>query len=187
MGKCVTPPWTPEEDKFLADNIKTAESIKALLEMHNKQFPVQRTYLAVKKRLHRFGLKNGKVPVKGCVARNSSPIGHIIKDCHGRLWIKVKSSPTGRKMNCTKQIRINHVRLDRYNWEKENPPLKDGEWLYHLDGNQENCDISNLRVVNRYIHSCMTLDKLHKMESADIQNCAIDYEYLKSAIKETKK
>ena len=187
MDKCVKL-YSPEEDQFLKDNI-TGKSYAELTRLFNERFGMNRTVSSIKTRCIKnlrliTGIGKGGRQ-KGCTANNASPIGHIIKDQHGRLWIKIKTELVGKKIRYPSVRRkTNYKRLDAYIWEQENPPLKKGEFLYHLDGDAANCDISNLRLVNHNINGRLTIDRMQHMESAEIQNCAIDYEYLKFAIKE---
>lgn len=176
-------PWTPEEEDFLRENI-AGHSFGELAVMHNKIFKTQRTAYACQNKATKLGLVNGRDTRQknGEIGLRAAPIGHISRNRHGDLIIKVNNNYIGYG----DREKENYMRLDAYNWEKaNNRPLKKGEWFHHIDGNRDNCDVSNLRIISKRIQGGLQLDGFMKIKDPELRNLAIDYEELKFAVKDT--
>lgn len=178
-------PWTAEEEQFLRDNVKGI-SFKELSEKHNKVFKQQRSEYACQNKATKLGLVNGRDTKvqKGSVALRALPIGSVIKGKHGDLYVKISNDYIGsEKRNDSLK---NYKRLAVVNWEKEHPPLdkSKGESLLFLDGNRENCDISNLRMVTKRIRGGLQYDEFLDLSHPDLMNAAVDYEFLKYELKD---
>ena len=98
------------------------------------------------------GRKGAGVINSGCFAEghksfNEVPIGTITRrigrDKREWLWIKVRDSEDANN---------NFELLHRYVWEQAHGEIPDTHVVIFLDGNHENCELSNLRLVSKGIH-----------------------------------
>ena len=182
--------WTEEELQFIRDNAKGI-SFKELSELHNERFPVKRTEFACQRMATRLGVVNGRdEKIKPNVpAKYRKGIGSVITDSNGDIWVKVRDEFVGSKdkrRNGNDYLK-NYKRLSHINWEKENPPLKDGEKLMFLDGDHSNCDVSNLVLVTDSIIADMMRNKFHGIEDPQLKQCAIDVSKLNVELYECRK
>lgn len=73
---------------------------------------------------------------KGNIPHNCAPVGTIVKRGDGYLQKKI-ANPN--------KWRLLHLLV----WEEHNGPVPPGMCLAFRDGNRENCDINNLRLIHR--------------------------------------
>lgn len=93
---------------------------------------------------------------KGSKPLTEKPLGTITRSQDGYLWIKLSS--IGRR-RCD-----NWMQLQRYVWEFHNGPIPEGMLVVFLDGDKDNCDISNLALVTRREHLQLTHSRLRSTE-----------------------
>ena len=155
--------YSKEEEQFLKDNVKGI-SLKELTEKFNKQFNFNLSESAIESRKNKLGLhsgivggqfQKGHVPFnkgtkglikpnktsfkKGNIPANHKPIGseRISKD--GYIEIKIQDG----------QLNKNWQLKHRYIYEKEYGPIPDGSNIILLDGNRQNLELSNLKLVSK--------------------------------------
>ena len=155
--------YSKEEEQFLKDNVKGI-SLKELTEKFNKQFNFNLSESAIESRKNKLGLhsgivggqfQKGHVPFnkgtkglikpnktsfkKGNIPANHKPIGseRISKD--GYIEIKIQDG----------QLNKNWQLKHRYIYEKEYGPIPDGYNIIFLDGDRQNLELSNLKLVSK--------------------------------------
>mgnify|MGYP003658279886 FL=1 len=84
-------------------------------------------------------------------------------------------------------------RLDRFNWECEHGPLKDGYFLHHKDGDYLNCEVDNLELKKNGYGLLWTTEKLdyikkniHKKDKELAKYFGVRLNQLRSARKTNK-
>jgi len=114
---------------------------------------------------------------KGHVPVNLMPVGTIVKSSYG--YMLRKKSDKGTQWERWEL-------LHRAVWEENNGPIPDGYVLIFLDGNRENCDISNLALVSQAESQMMTCKKL-RFEDPDCTAVGIQIAKLKIKMKKLEK
>lgn len=172
-GRCKQ--WTEEEIAYLSEITpgRSHKEIHALME-ERYGFTLQQVKTAIK----RYGFNTGRTGrfEKGHVSHNKGKKGYcapgaekghfkkgniplnrreigderVSKD--GYIYVKIQD---GHKNNNWK---MKHV----INWEKEHGPVPEGHCLIFLDGDKENCEISNLELISRAENVRMNKNKLFK-------------------------
>ena len=159
--------YSEEEDKFLIDNVKGI-SLKELRDQFNKKFGYNLSESAIANRKNKLGLSSGikggqfqkgSVPFnkgkkqkdymseeainktkntrfqKGNIPHNHRPVGSERTTVDGYIEVKV-AEPNKWK---TKAVVI---------YEEEYGKIPKGHKVIYLDGNRQNLDISNLKVIS---------------------------------------
>lgn len=113
----------------------------------------------------------------GNVPHNTAKIGTVLKKSDGYLWRKISDGN-----GFSKNWRQEHI----LRWEEENGPVPEGHCLIFLDGNRENVELSNLRLVTRGELASMIRLKL-RSEDPEITETGILIAKLCTAIYRKKK
>lgn len=113
---------------------------------------------------------------KGNIPWTRKPVGTITRSKDGYLWIKFRENQDGTGRDGWEQ-------LQRYIWRQHNGPIPEGSMVIFLDGNKENCDISNLAVVTKAEHIEMMRSGL-RFEDADLTETGVTIAKLKVKTRE---
>ncbi|MBD3611008.1 MAG: HNH endonuclease [Hydrogenovibrio crunogenus] len=160
MGSNQHKPYTKDQIKFLRDNYSKMSG-KKLTAAFNENFKSNRTVGAITGTCKREGIKSGRngqfakgtqpwnTGTKGVCKANSGsftgnsrpdnkvPIGHQRVDAkNGYIWEKVEHP---------NKFRLKHQLV----WEEQNGKIPDGMVLWFIDGNRQNCVISNLELIKK--------------------------------------
>lgn len=114
---------------------------------------------------------------KGHKPHNLKKQGTISKTTDGYLIIKVQNK--GKQNERWKM-------LHRYIWEKENGEIPQGKMLTFLDGDKENCNISNLTLIDNEINLELQRRKL-RTQSAEITKTGIKVAELAQVVRKRRK
>lgn len=160
--------YPPKVRKFIEDHIQGRE-LHELVESINDKFDTEYTYSQIRAYCKNNGLKNGvntrikpgNIPPnkgkkgirtpgsekgwfkKGGKPHNTVPIGtEVVRPSNGYVWVKIKEPNIWRMKHLVE-------------WEKVHGKLPSGKMLLFLDGNKENTDLSNLKMVDRAINIIM--------------------------------
>lgn len=114
---------------------------------------------------------------KGDKPHNFKEKGTISKTTDGYLIIKVKTE--GKQRECWEL-------LHRYVWEKANGEIPAGKMVTFLDGDKENCDISNLALIDNEINLELHRRKL-RTQYAEITKTGIKVAELVQAVRKRRK
>jgi len=138
--------WTDDMDKYLLDNYQNMFYSQLAEDMSDK-FGIKLSMDSVFGRIRNLREKEGRtqIPKKPPVATNTKPIGTEIVNS-GYIWIKLSDIPVN---DSTKNWRENWVTKHRYIWEQANGSIPEDHCIIFLDGNKQNCELSNLRCVPR--------------------------------------
>lgn len=150
--------YTPEEDKWLADNLNQY-TYPQLTELFNEKFGTN--IKSVSDRcIKRLGLhkevNRGSIPKGVRINANTRPIGAESFD--GKvLWIKISNEINDCKngRNPCKQKDVNWVRKSRYIWEKKHGQLTKDDMIVYLNKDPMDCSIENLYCTTRAINFMM--------------------------------
>lgn len=85
---------------------------------------------------------------KGNIPHNIRPVGYERVDTDGYVHFKPEGS---------EKMVIKHI----YLWTKAYGPIPPGKCLIFLDGNKRNCDLKNLKLIDRAIHARMNQRHLY--------------------------
>ena len=163
--------YTEDEHKFLRQFVP-GHTYKEITEAFNKKFDTNIAQSQIKSYIHNHKLNTGKTgrfekghitankgthpPTvgrmgetqykKGNLPHNTKPVGYerITKD--GYIEVKIKMRPS--HPNCNDNFKAKHHIV----WEEVNGPIPSGYKLTFLDGNKQNCDISNLALITNAEH-----------------------------------
>lgn len=151
--------YTPEEKAFLVAHID-GKSHRELALIFNAKFGLSLSECAIKGKVQRMGLKNGrdgkfssgqrswnegkkgihmspKTEFKsGHMPNNHRPVGSERLNVYGYIEVKVVEP---------RYWRAKH----RVVWETENGPIPAGHTILFADSNKQNCEIENLILVSR--------------------------------------
>lgn len=159
--------YTDEEREFILDNYKGIGT-KELTKKFNDHFDTDITLSMMKgyKANHKLdsGLtgrfEKGHVPVnkgtkgvynvggnvtsfkKGHVPLNTDPIGTEKLLADGYVWVKVNNVPRAPK-------KVNWKQKNVVIWEHAHGPVPENHVIIFLDGNRENFDLDNLKMISR--------------------------------------
>lgn len=93
---------------------------------------------------------------KGHVPANKMKVGEYTHTSNGYLMRKVSEKGVQRE-------RFEFVQ--RATWEKHHGPIPEGKMIIFLDGNKDNCDISNLAMVDNEENLILNRRKLRKTDA----------------------
>lgn len=155
--------YNAEENKFLIDNVKGI-TLKELTEKFNNKFNLNLSESAIANRKTKLGLtsgivggqfKKGNVPFnkgtkglmkpnktsfkKGNVPANRRPIGSERKTKDGYIEIKINDGKLNKNWMCK----------HRYVYQKHYGKIPEGYNVVFLDGDKNNCNISNLEIISK--------------------------------------
>ena len=157
--------YTPEIEQFIINNYK-GNQIDDTLSKVNKKFGTNFSKESLKTRAYKLGLTSGVNPggfKEGISNKKASfPIGTITysnfssgKTGTKYLYIKVKDEV--RKNGHAKD---NWMLYKNYVWEQHNGKIPERHFIWCADGDETNCDISNLRLIPwRYVQALTRQNK----------------------------
>lgn len=177
-GRCR---WDEKQIEYLKE-IYPNRSISETTKMINEKFGTTHSVTAVQTKANRVGVKTGYCPQnfqkgKANPYLDSAPIGTIT------LWTKYK----GKKYPLIKvddkvgvDRRKNWKFYKNYVWEQHNGKIPEDCFIAVADGNEENCNIDNLRCVPfKYIQTLCNhnhwLGKGKEISDAGIAWCDLHY------------
>ncbi|WP_429976628.1 HNH endonuclease signature motif containing protein [Enterococcus sp. AZ051] len=157
--------FSTEQEAFVRKNAK-GKTNKELTELINRTFDLKLTIAQIKgwKANHKVSsgltgyFERGHVPInkgtkgmfnvggnktsfqKGQIPQNYRPIGFERVDSYGYVVVKVQDHGSWPK-----RWRQKH----KIEWEKVNGPIPEGKVLIFLDGNKQNTDLENLKLVTQ--------------------------------------
>lgn len=171
--------YSKEEDKFLIDNVKGI-SLKELTNRFNEKFNLNLSESSIANRKNKLGLSSG-------ITGGQFKKGHKTHN-KGKKQIEYMSKEAIEKSKLTRfkkgNIPSNHRELyeeritkdgyikikikepnkwqlkHRYIYEKEYGKIPDGYNVIFLDGNKQNLDLSNLKLVSKAEDLIMNNNKL---------------------------
>lgn len=171
--------YSPEEDKFILENVKGI-TLKELTKRFNKKFKVNVKEESIANRKRRIGAKSGivggrfekgHVPAnkgtkgmskanktsfkKGNIPANSRPIGSERISRDGYILVKVKDG-------C---LNNNWIPKHRLIYEQKYGKIPKGHKLIFADGNKQNLDIENLILLSNSEELIMNRRNLFKDHS----------------------
>ena len=169
--------WSDEEIIFLKENFDSMGPTQMAKEL-TKRFGRKRTVHSVSGMAFRLGLKTSEETRGKIMSRASScnvPIGTIVlKDSHKNgkpiHMIKVENGK-GKK---------GWKPLAKYNWFKEYGEYP--ESIIFLDGNNSNCDISNIYGCSNRLYQQVVLNDHYSIHNPEITMAIIKYFELRNAI-----
>lgn len=123
---------------------------KELTESFNKRFS---TSISVK------SITNKCNSLKSFGKEERHSIGDIVKRSDGYLLIKISNDKTIPKYK-------RWVLLHRYVWEQNYGKMPNGKVVIFKDSDKENCDISNLMLVEKGVSSIMARCSLYSEDSS---------------------
>lgn len=183
MGRRIN--WTDDMKKFIYENY-FGRTAKELAEMVNGEFGTDITHMAVKGFRKRNGLRcgfDGRFK-KGQVSHNKGkPMSsEIYKKVKATMFTKghrpVNYRPVGsERVTADGYIEIKVAdpniwrQKHRFVWEQANGPVPDGYAVFILDGNKQNCELSNLKLVKRSEILIMSRHRLFQ-KSAELNDVA---------------
>lgn len=160
---------TDEQHKWLVENVKGVSN-EEITRRINEEFGASFTVSQMKSYKHNNGISSGltchfekghipaikgkKLPKdvyekakatmfkKGHMPANTNPIGTEKTLSDGFVWIKVNNVPKAKKTVNWKQ---KHVLL----WEQANGKIPENHIIIFLDGNRENFDLDNLKMISK--------------------------------------
>ncbi|MGJ8619578.1 MAG: HNH endonuclease signature motif containing protein [Methylophilaceae bacterium] len=96
---------------------------------------------------------------KGQVPPNVKPMYFERQDKNGYVWMKVpeKNPHTGAPT----RFEFKH----KWNWKQANGPIPDGMVIKFIDGNKQNCDLSNLELIPKAVNLALNqagYDNMHE-------------------------
>lgn len=113
----------------------------------------------------------------GHVPENAVPVGTILKKADGYLWRKISD-----EKGFSKNWKQEHI----LRWEEVNGPVPEKHCLIFLDGDRENVELSNLKLISRGELAVMT--RLHlRSEDPEITETGLLIAKLCTAIYQKKK
>lgn len=138
----MTHKYTQEEIKFMLDYCST-HSYRETLQEFNEKFNTHISLPALKYMCHVRGVYAHGVKQRPAftMIHTTRPIGSEYICPDGYVYIKI-AEPN--------KWDLKH----RWEWEKHNPPIKEGETFFFLDRNRQNCDINNLSVISKSFIGC---------------------------------
>lgn len=201
--------YTDEQIEFLKENCRLY-SRKELTEKFNEKFGTSKTMLALRQFCNKYGFNssnNGRFK-KGNITwstglskeehrshfsdesytsmvgileqRNIYEVGDIRQRKIGGVYIPYVVISTDYSIPDRERI----VPLTRYNWEKVYGPVPEGYSLLHLDGDVQNCDISNLVMVSDAERGCVVGNGWQG--KGELTKTGVAYAKLAMAIKDKK-
>ena len=94
---------------------------------------------------------------KGQLPPNTEPIGTEKMLADGYIWVKVNDAPkTPKKVNWKQK----HVLI----WEQVNGPVPENHVVIFLDGDHENFDLDNLKMVSRATNARLNQNHLRRKD-----------------------
>lgn len=141
--------YSDNEIEYLVHNSKAMTRMQ-LTDSFNKEFG---TNISVK------SITNKCNSLKSFGKEERHCVGDIVKRADGYLLIKVcndKSIPKHKRW----------VLLHRYVWEQEHGNIPSDKVVIFKDGNVENCDITNLMLVDKGVSSIMARCGLYSSDSS---------------------
>ena len=154
--------FTQKQIKWIEENYKGLTN-KQIAEKFNKEFGTEFTKFQFKDWKVRRKMRSG-VYYEG---RKPAPIGHEMKGKGGYVYVKIEE----------RKYKLKHHVV----WEEAYGKIPNNCVLIFKDGNRANCDLSNLKMVDRKLHSkiCKQLT-----DDKDINECVFLLGDLKMKIKE---
>lgn len=159
--------FSEAELHFIREFYPTHSTIETTFEC-NKRFGKNRSYDTIRSLAHRIGLKKDfarKKAVGRANNKRAKEIGELWRDTNGYLHIVLKTSTGQTKWK-------NGELLHRYVWESANGKIPDDKYLIFLDGNKNNCDLSNLALIPKSYTALLNRYKL-RSSNPDITRTSI--------------
>ena len=166
--------WSECEIEYLKE-ICVGQPIDDTVRMMIEKFHVNFTKESIKSQMRRYGLACG-VPYgyeKGSRSIRRAPIGTITFSKFAgktrRLFIKISDDPQeGSGLN-----KKNWKPYKDYVWEQHHGEIPKTHFVVCADGNERNCDISNLRCIPwKYVQNLTRYNKWYG-KGADMLDCGI--------------
>ena len=193
---------TSEQDKFIFEHYKMTSN-KDLAQMVNEKFGTNFTDKQMNAYKKRNKLNSGLTGrfEKGMVSHNKgkkmSP--ELYEKCKATMFKKgnrpKNALPVGTEIaDSTKEhylkVKVAEPNVWRFKshvvWEQFHGPIPEGMLIVYLDGNNKNCDITNLALVSKAEHALLTTLNL-RSENAELTKTGINIAKLKDAMNKFKK
>jgi len=167
--------WPAEHNEYLKE-IYAGRKLDEITEMMNEKFGTHRSVHSVRTQACHLGIKTGYVPENFKLGQSNPykeqcPIGTIshIEKVKGiplpiiKVNDEIGSDKKGKNWDL----------LKNYVWKQHYGEIPENHFIAVADGNEENCDISNLRCIPyRYMQSLCRLNKWYR-KGAEILDAGI--------------
>jgi hypothetical protein len=169
--------WSKEEIIFLKENFETMGPTQMSKEI-SKRFSRKRTVSSISGMAFRLGIRTSDETRGNIMSRVSScavPVGTVVaKDYHknGKPTYMIKTE-NGKGKKGWKP-------LAKYIWFLEHG--EDPESIIFLDGNNANCDLSNLYGCSSKLYSQVVLDSHYSTHDPELTKALIKYYELRNAV-----
>ena len=180
--------YTSAENQWICEHLDDG-TYTELAEMFRETFGRDVSASGLRKQVQRLGLAgtkhNSSYAVKGCCKFDTYPIGTEYTNAEGIVMIKVadRRSVYNKKLPGGYTEGGNWRKKAYHNWEQAYGSIQEWKRLIYLDGNTQNCDVSNLYFTDLRVQLRINTD-LKTKGNRELTLAAIKYWELYYAIKE---